>query len=110
MSVAVPIPDLAQQIERFALGPYLLTVAPDQSPRVTSIAVAWRGDVLVAGLGRRTGANVRGNSAVALLWPAPSSGDHALIVDGVAAVEDAPDGGTIVVIRPVKAVLHVTRG
>jgi hypothetical protein len=110
VSVAVPIPELAQQITRFALGPYLMTVAPDQSPRVTSIAVGWRGDVLVAGLGRRTGANVRSNGAVALLWPAPSSGDHALIVDGAAEVEEAPDGGTLVVIRPLKAVLHVTRG
>jgi hypothetical protein len=110
VSVAVPIPELPEQIARFPHGPYMMTVAPDQSPRVTSIAVAWRDEVLVGGLGRRTGANVRANGAVALLWPAQASGDYALIVDGSASVEDAPDGSSIVVIRPHKAVLHVTRG
>lgn len=110
MSVAVPIPDLPEHIPRFALGPYLMTVSAENTPRVTSVAVGWRGDELVGGLGARTAANVRGNSAVALLWPAPTPGDYALIVDGSAAVEARPDGGTLVVIRPLKAVLHVTRG
>jgi len=110
MSVAVSIPELPAQIRRFDLGPYLMTVSPDSTPRATSIAVRWEGENLVAGLGRRTGANVLANGSVTLLWPAPVCGEHALIVDGSASVRQTPDGATSVVIRPFKAVLHVTRG
>ncbi len=109
MSVPVALPDLPAQVERFGLGPYLVTIAADATPRTTSIAVSWDGDLLVGGLGRRTAANVRGNGAVALLWPAEMPGQHALIVDGSAAVKDTPDAGATVLIRPLKAVLHVTR-
>ena len=109
MSVAVSLSDLPAQVSRFGLGPYLVTVAADGTPRATSIAVSWHGDALMAGLGRRTSANVRGNGAVTLLWPAPAPGDYALIVDGSAVVEDAPGGGASVVISPARAVLHVTR-
>jgi hypothetical protein len=105
----VALDDLPEQVRRFGLGPYLVTVAPDQTPRATSIAVSWEGDALVAGLGRRTSANVRDNGSVTLLWPAPTPGDHALIVDGSAEVRDSPESGAVVVIRPTKAVLHVTR-
>lgn len=110
MSVAVALSELPEQVGRFGLGPYLMTVAPDRTPRTTSIAVRWDGDALTAGLGRRTSANVRENGSVTLLWPAPAPGDYALIVDGSAEVTDEPDGGATVVIRPAKAVLHVTRG
>ncbi len=106
----VSLPDLPEQVRRFGHGPYLVTVAGDQTPRATSIAVRWDGDTLIAGLGRRTAANVRGNGSVTLLWPAPESGRHALIVDGSAALEETRPDGVTVVIRPTKAVLHVTRG
>jgi hypothetical protein len=109
VSVPVAVADIPEQVRRFGLGPYLMTVAADASPRVTSIAVGWDGDRLVAGLGRRTAANVRGNTAVTLLWPAPACGAHALLVDGTAELHEAPDGGLSVAIRPLKAVLHVTR-
>jgi hypothetical protein len=105
----VALDDLSEQVRRFGLGPYLVTVAADRTPRATSIAVRWQGDALVAGLGRRTAANVRDNGSVTLLWPAPTPGDHALIVDGSADVRDDPESGAVVVIRPTKAVLHVTR-
>ena len=110
VSVPVALDEIPDQVRRFGLGPYLMTVAADATPRVTSIAVGWEGDRLVAELGRRTAANVRGNAAVTLLWPAPASGEHALLVDGTAELHEAPDGGLSVAIRPFKAVLHVTRG
>lgn len=109
MSVPVALDDLPEQVRRFGHGPYLVTVASDQTPRVTSIDVRWDGDTLVARLGRRTAANVRGNGAVTLLWPAPASGEHALLVDASADVRETRDDGSSVLIRPAKAVLHVTR-
>jgi hypothetical protein len=111
MSVPVPLADLPDQVSRFDLGPYLVTVAADRTPRTTSIAVTWRGDLLAAGLGRRTSANIHGDTSVTLLWPAPAPGQHALIVDGSADLDDAqaPEDGATVLIRPTKAVLHVTR-
>jgi hypothetical protein len=109
MSVPVALEEIPAQVRRFDHGPYLMTVAADSTPRVTSIAIAWEDDVLVAGLGRRTAANVSGNGAVTLLWPAPAPGDHALLVDGSAELRPGPGGGVSVLIRPTRAVLHVTR-
>lgn len=109
MSVPVSLGELPEQVLRFVLGPYLITVGSDRTPRATSVLVRWRGDVLVAGLGARTAANVRENGAVTLLWPAPAPGQHALIVDGSAAVRESADAGVSALIRPERAVLHVTR-
>ena len=110
MSVPVPLGDLPGQILRFALGPYLVTVGSDRIPRTTSVSVRWEGDMLIAGLGARTAANVRATPAVVLLWAAPVPGRHALIVDGWAEAQETADAGVIALIRPQKAVLHVTRG
>jgi len=44
----------------------------------------------------------------ALLWPAPTPGEHALLVDGSGAVHDSPETGLVIFIQPAKAVLHVT--
>ncbi len=110
VSIPVAVADIPDQVRRFDLGPYLMTVAADATPRVTSVAIGWDGERLVAGLGRRTAANVRGNGAVTLLWPAPAGGEHALLVDGTAELHEAPDGAVRVAIRPLKAVLHVIRG
>lgn len=110
MSVPVSLRDLPDQLLRFELGPYIVTVAADRTPRATSVAVTWQGDMLTAGLGSRTAANIRENAAVTLLWPASVPGHHALIVDGSAAVRETADAGLSVLIRPTRAVLHVTRG
>jgi len=109
VSVAVPLSDLPEQVLRFGLVPYLVTVGSDRTSRVTSVAVSWQGEMLVAGLGTRTAANVRANRTVTLLWPALVPGQHALIVDGWAELREHPDESVSVLIRPEKAVLHVTR-
>jgi hypothetical protein len=87
----------------------MITVGPDRMPKATSVSVGWQGEMLVAGVGRGTGANLRANPAVTLLWPAPLPGEYALIVDGWAELREGPDAALSVVIRPERAVLHVTR-
>jgi len=102
--------ELPAAIERFGLHPYLVTVAADGRPRANSVTVKWHRSLLMVGAGRRTAANVEANEAVALLWPAPEPGKHALIVDGWGAVHHDPVHDVVVFIQPGKAVLHVTSG
>jgi hypothetical protein len=44
-----------------------------------------------------------------MLWPPAEPGDHSLIVDGTAAVEQRDDGGRVTV-QPTRAVLHRPAG
>jgi hypothetical protein len=110
MSVNVPLEELPQALERFGLNPYIVTVGADGRPRATSVTVEWRQQLLMLGAGRRTTENVLANEQVALLWPAPAPGEHALIVDGWAAVFDSPETNEVVFVQPGKAVLHVSKG
>ena len=110
MSVNVPLDELPQALERFGLNPYIVTVGADGRPRATSVTVEWRQQLLMLGAGRRTTENVLANEQVALLWPAPAPGEHALIVDGWAAVFDSPETNEVVFVQPGKAVLHVSKG
>jgi hypothetical protein len=108
VSVPVPLDELPEEIERFGPTAYIVSVGADGRPRATSVSVRWHGTLLMVGAGRRTAENVEGNDAVALLWPAPQAGAHALIVDGWGAVQHSPEHDVVVCIRPGKAVLHVT--
>lgn len=110
MSIPVSLGELPEQVARFGPTPYLVTVAEDSTPHVASVAVEWRDNRLAAGCGRHTAANVLRNDQVCLLWPAAGPGGRALIVDGWAGVEGRPEGGQVVVVRPSRAILHVTRG
>jgi hypothetical protein len=110
MSVPVPLDELPDAITRFGTNPYLVTVAADGRPRATSVSVKWHRELLQIGAGRRTSENVQANDAVALLWPAPEPGAHALIVDGWAAVFDSPETNLVIFVQPGKAVLHVSKG
>lgn len=108
MSIPVSLGELPDQVRRFGPNPYLVTVAPDNTPHAASVAVSWKENALLAGCGRQTAANIRNNDTVALLWPAQGPGEHALIVDGWADVQGRPEVGLLVAIQPSKAVLHVT--
>jgi Pyridoxamine 5'-phosphate oxidase len=109
MSVPVALAELPAQIERFGPHAYIVTVGSDARPRATSVSVSWHDALLKVGAGRRTAENVSGNDQVALLWPAPEPGEHALLVDGRGAVRGDPHtGGALVYIQPDRAVLHVT--
>ena len=110
MSVPVPLDELPQRIEQFGPYPYLLTVAADGRPRANSVSVQWHRNLLMIRPGRRTAENVAANEAVALMWPAPEPGSHALIVDGWAAIHDSPETNLVLFVQPGKAVLHVSKG
>jgi hypothetical protein len=108
VSVPVPLDDLPEQIERFGSNAYIVSVGADGRPCATSVTVRWHRTLLMVAAGRRTAENVEGNDSVALLWPAPQPGEHALIVDGWGAVQHSPEHDVVVFIQPGKAVLHVT--
>lgn len=108
MSIPVPLGELPEQVARFGSTPYLVTVAADSTPHAASVSVVWQDNLLRAGCGRQTAANIRQNDTVALLWPAPAPGGHALIVDGWADVQGRPEVGLQVLVQPSRAVLHVT--
>lgn len=109
MSVPVALEDLPQFVARYGPNAYLLSVGADLTPRATSATVQWSGELLMAGAGRRTATNLRGNDAVTLLWPPIVPGDYTLIVDGFGEVQDGPAGNFTVMIRPTGAILHVTQ-
>ncbi|MGH2900998.1 MAG: hypothetical protein ACRDMZ_20150, partial [Solirubrobacteraceae bacterium] len=80
----------------------------DGRPRATAVTAQWHTDLLMVPAGRRALANVECNEQVALLWPAPAPGEHALIVDGWAAPCTSPETNKVVSVRPGRVVLHVT--
>ena len=105
----MPLDELPQALERFGLNPYIVTVGSDGRPGATSVTAQCREKLLMLGAGRRTTENVLANEQVAPPWPAPAPGEHALIVDGWAAVFDSPETNEVVFVQPGKAVLHVSK-
>jgi hypothetical protein len=108
VSVPVDVERLQEQTETFGSLAYVVTVNDDGRPHVVSAAVTWQGDRLLAGAGRRTGANAAARPSVTLLWPATveSDGDEpgfSLLVDGSAELV-----GEQIAIRPESAILHRT--
>jgi hypothetical protein len=104
MSVSVALEELQEQLARFGASPYLLTVSDDGRPHATVVTVALTGEVLMAGVGRRSAANVAERPDISLLWSPVDDDGFSLIVDGSAAVE-----GETVTITPGRAVLHRQR-
>ena len=104
MSVGVELERLHEEVARFGATPYLLTVSDDGRPHATSVRVGWADGALVAGVGRRSAANVAERPDVSLLWPPVEDGGFSLIVDGSATAE-----GERVRVVPARAVLHRQR-
>ena len=104
MSVGVELDRLHEEVARFGDRPYLLTVSDDGRPHATSVTVGIEGDTLVAGVGRRSAANVAERPAISLLWAPVEDGGFSLIVDGAGSVD-----GEQVTVRPEKAILHRQR-
>ena len=100
MSVPVPLDGLRDEIAERGSAAFLVTVG-ERGPHVVSVRVGWDGDLLAAGAGDRTAANVASSPAVTLLWPSAAFEEFSLLVDGTATAAD----GTIA-ITPVRAVLH----
>ncbi|MDP9072825.1 MAG: pyridoxamine 5'-phosphate oxidase family protein [Actinomycetota bacterium] len=106
MSVPVDLSGLRDEVDRYGLEPYLITVSDDGRPHAVAVAVVWDGELMSTGAGSRTASNVADRPAVSLLWPPVDDGGYSLIVDGRAHSD--PNGGRILV-EPVKAVLHRRR-
>ncbi len=109
MSIAVPIDQLFQELERWGAG-YLTTVGDDGRVRFVSIrpVVAERpgGRVLhFENVGRTACANVVDRPNVSIVFPPhPESGGFSLIVDGDASIDEDADGSLNIV--PTWAVQH----
>jgi hypothetical protein len=84
---------------------YVLTVGDDARPHAVHAPVRWEGDVLAAEVGKRSASNAAARPSVSLLYPVRTDGDYSLIIDGTAAVA-AREGGQLLLITPLKAVLH----
>ena len=107
MSIPVALGALREAIEDFSGAPYFLTVSDDGRPHSVAVSPSWDGDRLVVPAGRRTVANARARSLVALLWAPNDRDGYSLIVDAevTATGEDAEGNGFVTVI-PTGAVLH----
>jgi hypothetical protein len=101
MSVPVAVEDLRGAVARYGVTAFLLTVSDDVRPHAVSVVVAWDGDRLRMGAGRRTRTNVVARPEVSLVWPPVEAGGYSLIVDGTGSVSDDE-----VVLVPRTGVLH----
>jgi hypothetical protein len=104
MSVGVELDRLHEEVARFGPRPYLLTVSDDGRPHATSVSITFDGGSIVAGVGRRSAANVDARPVISLLWPPVEDGGFSLIVDGTGSVD-----GEEVSVTPEKAILHRQR-
>jgi hypothetical protein len=112
MSITVPLPDLREAAAHHGPAAFLLSTGSDGRPRVLHLVPEWGDARLVFQVSPRTAAAVAERSAVTILWPAATSGDHvgmSLIADGDAVVPgETPDGGGAGTVHVVlrHAVLH----
>lgn len=101
MSIPVDLDRLAETLSRYRFA-YLLTTGDDLRPHAVQVAPRLHQDRLrVTNPGRRSGAYARARPAVALVWPPAQDGEHSLIVDGEATVDD-----DVLTLVPTRAVLH----
>jgi hypothetical protein len=107
VSVDVSLDRLRAEIQRFDLGPYLLTVSDDASPHCVAVVVSWIDDELVMGAGNRTKVNAAARPTVSLLWPPATTSGYSLIVNAtVTATRGTGHGDNAITVRPARAVLH----
>lgn len=105
MSIPVALDELRSTCGGYRFA-YLMTVGDDGHPHaVAASPTHGDGELVVAGVGRRTASNARARPTVSLVWPPDDLEGYSLIVDGEASVEGSGDAVRIRV-RPTKAVLH----
>ena len=101
MSIAVELTSLAEALQHHDFA-YLLTNRAAGAPHAVAVQPTLHGgDLVIAGLGRRTRENALARPDVALVWPPAEAGGYSLIVDGRATVM-ADD----LRVEPTRAVLH----
>jgi hypothetical protein len=101
MSEKIDLDELASSLRHYGFA-YLLTVGDDHRAHAVAVRPSLDGRVLeIAGLGRRTRANLEARPDISLVWPPFEHGGYSLIVDGRASLTEA--GATV---TPEHAVLH----
>lgn len=105
MSIGVDLDRLRDEVTTYGSHPYLLSVADDGRPHATAVTMRWEDGDLVAGVGKRSAANVAERGDISVLWPPVEPGGYSLIVDGTASLD-----GDRVTVRPTRAVLHRQAG
>jgi hypothetical protein len=101
VSVPVALDRLREEVARYGVHPFILTVSDSGRPHAVAATMAWDGDELIGGCGRSTAAFAGARPDISLLWPPLEPDGYSLIVDGTAKVEDQQ-----VRVRPERAVLH----
>jgi hypothetical protein len=111
MSIAVPIPELFDEVARWGWC-YLVSVSDDGRPHLVSLHPSVVGDGddrrlrFATGTGR-AGRNPRQRPSVTLVFPPAAHSDgFSLVVDGDATFEWTPSEAGTVDVRPTWAVLH----
>lgn len=101
MSIPVDLDRLAETLSGYRFA-YLLTTGEDLRAHAVQVTPQLHQERLrVANPGRRSGANARARSAIALVWPPAEEGEYSLIVDGEATVDD-----DVLTLVPTRAILH----
>jgi hypothetical protein len=103
VSVRVALEALAEEITRFGPVVFLVTATPGTRPHVASVHVTADAGRLRVPAGRTSRANATMAPDVTLCWPGPPAGDHALLVDATAVVDEATE---CLILTPTGAVLH----
>ncbi len=110
MSIPVELADIQAKTSEYTWA-YLLTVRPDSTPHLVSLAPEWDGEVLLMAVSRGTAANATAGATITLCYPPLDHDGYSLIVDGQATVAEGsdvavPDGKTLIRFAPAAAVLH----
>lgn len=100
MSIPVALPELVATLAVYPWG-YLVTVGDDLRAHSLAVPTNFDGRALRAAGGRSAQHNIAARPEVTMVFPHPVPGQHSLIVDGTATVED-----DMIVIVAVHAVLH----
>jgi hypothetical protein len=100
VSIAVPLDDLAREVERRAFA-YLVTTSDDGRPHAVALVPVVADGALRFDAGGRTCRNATDRPAVSLVFPPTADDRFSLVVDGTAAVD-----GSTVVVTPTWAVRH----
>lgn len=109
MSIAVPLDELRETVDRHGWAAFVLVTGTDARPRVSHRVLEWSEGALSTPVGRATALGATAHPAVSVLWPGPGDG-YSLIVDGDGRVEWHDDADPVLSIAPTWAVLHRMAG
>ena len=84
MSIEVPIPELAETVQRYDFA-YVVTVSDSGRPHLVAVRPSVSGDELTVSVGRTSLANATARPEVTLVFPPVETGGFSLVVDATVA-------------------------